>query len=260
MCLIALAHDCSPAYRLIVVANRDEYLHRPALPLQRWTERAGVVAGVDTGADRPGTWLAWHTAGRWAAVTNVREPHRGERGRLSRGQLPLRGVAGGAPQAIVDQLVADNRAEPDGYGGFNLLCGDAASVYWTSNRADQPLALAKGVHGLSNAAIDTPWPKVRALTAAVEHLTAQDAHGVLPAEAWLEPLLDRALAPDPLLPNTGMPLPVERSLSAAFVALSGYGTRSSTVVRWWRDGRWRVDEWTHAAQGPSHVWLGGQGD
>ncbi len=257
MCLIAVAHDCSPVYRLVVLANRDEYLHRPTLPLQRWADPVDVVAGVDTAAQQPGTWLAWHPAGRWAAVTNVREPHRRERGRLSRGQLPLLGVAGDSPQAVVEAVAAQNAVDPEAYGGMNLLCGDAQSLWWVSNRAPLRLALSRGVHGLSNAAIDTPWPKVQALNAALERLIAQDAKGSAPAVAWLEPLLDRSLAPDDQLPKTGMPLPVERGLSATWVALPGYGTRSSTVLRWWRDGRWRVDEWTHAAGASGHAWQAG---
>ncbi|MBM4344985.1 MAG: NRDE family protein [Deltaproteobacteria bacterium] len=257
MCLIAVALDPNPAYRLVVLANRDEYLDRPARPLQPWTEPVGVVAGVDAGADRPGTWLAWHPAGRWAAVTNVREPHRPDRGRLSRGRLPLLGVSGPPPQDVVAALAADNALDPSTYGGYNLLCGDGHSAWWVSNRATDPIALPRGLHGLSNAALDTPWPKVRALRGALAALVQADPDGTAPTDAWFAPLLDRTCAADPDLPATGVPLPVERALSAAFVALPGYGTRSSTVLRWWRDGRWRIDEWTHTATSRDRVWRAG---
>ena len=44
-------------------------------------------------------------------------------------------------------------------------------------------------------------------------------------------LQDRRIAADADLPATGVPLPLERALSAVFVALPDYGTRASSVVR-----------------------------
>jgi uncharacterized protein with NRDE domain len=241
MCLALIAFDAHPAYAVVIAANRDEHHARPAAPAAWWSE--GWVAGRDLTAG--GTWLAVTRTGRFALVTNVREPGRRDMNAPSRGALVTRVVADTAPPA---DTVARVVAEGSPYNGFNFIAGDLASACWGSNRAPHTRALAAGVHGLSNAALDTPWPKVARSRAA---FTAWCARSANDAEALFAMLGDRAMAPDAELPATGVSLEWERRLSAPFIvgADVGYGTRCSTVVLLGRDGDARFIERTFDAAG-----------
>lgn len=233
MCMLVVARKVHPRYPLVVVANRDEVLARPTEALHEWTtERDGVdgiVAGRDVTAG--GTWLALTPGGRFAAVTNVREPDVSSTAPASRGELPVDALTGPAPDADAARRVVD---DPDRYGGVNLLTGDADEMWWSSNRSARgPLALGEMVHGLSNAALDTPWPKV---TGAVRDVRALLHADRISGPDWSGPALDlladRRHAPLHRLPRTGVSLRREWQLSSRFVRVGRwYGTRSTTAVR-----------------------------
>lgn len=267
MCLIAFAIGVDPGRPLLLAANRDEFFERPTEPLHRWQlpDGTGVVAGRDLRDG--GTWLGVSDAGRVAMLTNVRSANPGP-GRRSRGELATRWLSAGTDWS---SLLAG--IDPADYGGFNLVVGDLDTGFWSwiSNRdPEHPHAdhtatlhhqtLKPGVYGLSNAALDTPWPKTQrlknALVAALGH--REETHQTLA----------RALADDQTsdddLPSTGVPPDVERALSSPFVDMAdrGYGTRSSLVVDVTRSGHgWRaiLNEWTHrpAPTGP-HRWNDGR--
>ncbi len=230
MCLIAFAIGASPRWPLVVAANRDEFLNRPTLPLARWQTDAGkdIVSGRDLRAG--GTWLGLTPGGRVAMLTNVRGP-RSAAGEKSRGELVLRWLEG-------DMDAASFMAQTDGadYGGFNLVIGDfqTASWHWLSNQPGgswQSQTLAPGVYGLSNGALDTPWPKTLALKQALRTALAAPAADELQAGLWTA-LQGRQRTSDEHLPRTGVPLALERALSSVFVDFPehGYGTRCSTLV------------------------------
>jgi uncharacterized protein with NRDE domain len=240
MCTLLFAWQVDPARPLIVAANRDEFYARPTAVASTWPRAlAGdpeIVAGRDLLAG--GTWLGVTREGRFAALTNVREPFVATPpGAPSRGGLVaefLRGRA--APAAYVTAL------RPDTYAGFNLIVGDRDSLWYLSNRSGPARALAPGVYGVSNAAMDTPWPKVRR---GRENLARLVAAGEATAEALLVLLADRAQAPDAELPATGVGLAMERVLSPLLIASPGYGTHSSTAVIIHRDGTVEFREHTH---------------
>ena len=231
--MLVVARRIHPRYPLVLVANRDEVLDRPTEPLHEWTvEREGVegfVAGRDVTAG--GTWLAVGPGGRLAAVTNVREPAPVAAAPASRGELPVAALTGPGPVSGFAHRVVDDL---DRYGGVNLLAGDPDALWWASNRSTRgPLALGEGVHGLSNAALDTPWPKVVGAAEELRHLVATD---VVSRPDWsarlLDLLADRRPAPLRLLPRTGVPRWQEWRLSSRFVRMGRwYGTRSTTTVR-----------------------------
>ncbi|QHE76537.1 NRDE family protein [Hydrogenophaga sp. PBL-H3] len=254
MCLIAFALNTDPAWPLLIAANRDEFLDRPTAPLHRWLLDDGteVVGGRDLRDG--GTWLGLSPQGRVAMLTNVRQPMQ-EPALRSRGELVTRWL-----QSAGDAERFAAGIAPAEYGAFNLVVGDfhARAWHWLGNRdPDAPhgaqanvlhrRALGMGIYGLSNASLDTPWPKTRRLKAALgESLgTACD---------WLSPL-SRALTheqpeQDLELPHTGVPEDLERALSSPFVRMAGraYGTRTSHVVsvRALVQGfAVTVDEWTH---------------
>jgi len=263
MCLIAFAIEADPACPLLIAANRDEFFDRPTAALHRWTldGSLGVWAGRDLRDG--GTWLGVSEAGRVAMLTNVRSGQPGP-GTRSRGELSTRWLRG---DVSLDALAGG--IDPRAYGGFNLVVGDvhAGGWAWLGNRdplrphaEDAPITLHQrrlgpGLYGLSNAVLDTPWPKTLRLKQALTQSVALD-----PALSvdWLQPLAaalaDMTPAASHELPATGVPTDLERGLSSPFVRLAerGYGTRSSLVLRLWPGGKHRrldLHEWTHTAQG-----------
>lgn len=226
MCLAVIGLQAHPRYAVVIVANRDEFHARPAAAAAWWDE--GWLAGRDLEAG--GTWLGVTRDGRYALLTNVREPQRHRPGAPSRGALVPRVLAGdGAPD---DALAAALVAAAD-HNGFNLLTGNARAAHWGSNRAAASTTLAHGVAGLSNAALDTPWPKVERTKAGLAAWCASGSADTAPLFALLR---DERVAADDVLPATGVPRDWERRLSAPFIVGDRYGTRCTTVLTIDRDG------------------------
>jgi uncharacterized protein with NRDE domain len=222
MCLIAWNWQPGSATPLLLLANRDEWYARPTAPLNHWPE-APVLAGRDEQAG--GTWLGVGAGGRLAALTNYRSAAPPRADAPSRGALvanflhsPLRA------QAYLEAL----QSHADTYNPFNLLVFDGQTLLGLESRGARIITLQPGIGAVSNADFHTPWPKLRLLTAG---LAASMARGETDDEHLWPLLQSRALATDAELPHTGVPLALERALSAAFIATPGYGTRACSVVR-----------------------------
>ncbi len=211
---------------LVLAANRDEFVARPAAAADFWPDSPDILGGRDL--KQGGAWLAVNRSGRWAAVTNYRDPADVRPEARSRGDLVREFVQGSAGPVEFLRRVSGERRE---YNGFNLLLSDGVDAYYYSNVSDEVRRLAPGVYGLSNHLLDTPWPKVASGKAEFAAALA----GAAPApEDFFHVLANDRRASDAELPATGVPLEIERALSARFIALPGYGTRCSTVVV--RDG------------------------
>lgn len=230
MCLIVVGWHAHADFPLLVAANRDEFHARPTAPAARWPEAPQVIGGRDLEAG--GTWLGITDSGRFAALTNVREPGMPS-GQHSRGQLTRNFLLADMPAADYAASIAS-----EAYAGFNLLLADGNSMLYCSNREGTPRLLPPGIYGLSNHRLDSPWPK---LQAARQKFTA--ALPDLPDEgAFFDLLADRSIVADAALPRTGVPLERERLLSAIFVQSASYGTRASTVAWQRADGAIRLRE------------------
>ncbi len=221
MCLIAFAFTPGQARHLLLVANRDEFHARPARAMAWWSWPNGPLAGRDEQAG--GTWLALARDGRWAAVTNFRDP-KAPAGERSRGELPGGFLEGSdSPRAYVEAVQA-RRQE---YGPFNLLAGDRDSLWYASSHAEAR-SVEAGVHALSNGLLDAPWPKSQRVSLALEGLAGRD--GPADTDRLFALMDDRASAPDDQLPDTGVGIEHERALSPPFIVLPEYGTRCSSVL------------------------------
>jgi uncharacterized protein with NRDE domain len=231
MCLILIAHQIDPERPLLVLANRDEFYDRPSAAAALWEDVPGLVAGRDLVSD--GSWFGARGE-RWATVTNVREGRRNEQDRhssRSRGWLVRDFLT--STQSPHDFIAAAEEHFGE-FAGFNLLLGDAGELYYASNRLRQPVSLQPGLYGLSNHLLDTPWPKVVRGKVGLKRLLQDDA---LDETRAFELLADTTLVDDAELPETGVPLAWERGLSAIFVRLPRYGTRSSTLLTRGADSR-----------------------
>ena len=223
MCLLILAIQAHPAYKLIIAANRDEFYERPTSPAGFWDEHPHILAGRDLRGH--GTWLGITRTGRIGAITNYRDPTSFKANAPSRGKLVTDFLSGNEdPEAYLCKV--DLKAKS--YNGFNLVVGMEDRLFWYSNRGDGIQPIAPGIHGLSNHLLDTPWPKVSRAKAALER-TLSDGSQIAP-EALLEILLDRTVPQDRSLPDTGVGIQLERMLSPIFIAGTDYGTRSSTAI------------------------------
>lgn len=229
MCLIALAHRVHPRFPLLLAANRDEFTDRPAAPAHFWPDAPHLLAGRDLRAG--GTWLGITRTGRFAAITNHRDLRRPPVGGPSRG-----GLVRAALEGVLDT------ANTGPYEGFNLIHGPLHALRYHTNIRPDDAPLPTGILGLSNAFLDTPWPKVQRAKAALAALVDGPDEALLPGLFAL--LADETPAPDQHLPDTGLPRHLERAASPIFIRSAGYGTRCSTVLLVDTDGRVRFEERT----------------
>lgn len=238
MCLIVFAWRPGHAQPLIVAANRDEFYARPSLPLAQWPDAPHVYAGRDQEAG--GTWLGVNAGGRFAALTNIRDPHQPP-ARKSRGELVARFLNGSLP---IDEYLAEVNGRSIEYAGFNLLVGTRDELWHYNANDTEPTLLKAGVYGLSNAGLNTPWPKLLKARAALS-ATLDDPQ----PEALLGILNDPQTAPFADLPDTGVGLATESLLSSIFIASPSYGTRASTALIVNADGTRRMVERSFGPQG-----------
>lgn len=265
MCLIVFAWQVVPGVPLIAAANRDEFYDRAATPAAPWPDAPHIFAGRDLKAG--GSWMgvtrpasanapapgaqpevrakcgedgavegvgstAPVTPARFAAITNVRNPQEHNPLAPSRGQLVADFLAGAMTAREYVARIAPAAAE---YNGFNLVLCDGQELVWYSNKGGgdprNGKPLEPGIYGLSNALLDSAWPKVLKTKAQFASLLCLGA----PEDAYFEMLSDTTRAPDMRLPETGVPLELERLLSAVKIESPNYGTRSSTVVKLYAD-------------------------
>ena len=224
MCLAIVAIDALPDWPLVIVANRDEFHAREASAAAPWHDASEVVAGRDLPAG--GTWLGLTKQGRIALLTNYREPGLKNPQAPSRGRLVENYLRGDMTAADYAQAIGERTRE---HNGFNLLLADEAGVWYASNRSrDTGTRLPPGIVGLSNALLDTPWPKlVRSRAAVGRHLGAQQTPDV---DTLISIFQDRVPPPDRELPDTGLGVERERRLACPFILDPQYGTRCTSVI------------------------------
>lgn len=242
MCLITFAYNIHPEYSLILLANRDEFFQRPSQAVHRWPDAPQILAGRDL--EQGGTWLGLNQNGLFATVTNHRNG-RDKRDELrSRGDLTRHFLSGSQPATDYLSILEPKQ---QAYGAFNLLLGDETGLHYLSNRQQSTASvISPGVYGLSNAVLDTPWPKVQKVREGLQGLLAEQEPN---REAMLALMQDRERAPDENLPDTGISLEWERMLSSCFIQSESYGTRAITLLMQKPDGSTYLREQTFDIEG-----------
>jgi len=220
MCLLTFSWQ--PQQQLVVAANRDEFFKRPTQPMAEWPEFPGLFAGKDL--DQGGTWMGVTRNKRFAALTNIRAPGNDPENPKSRGHLVLDFLTSDSSAADYIQSLANTAAE---YGLFNLLCSDGEQLWYANNHPHfHSKKLEAGLYGLSNAHLDTPWPKTQLAKQQLQQWLNEDHGEVMPSQL----LRRREPFPDDQLPDTGVPAIWEKLLSSQFIHSPAYGTRCSTAV------------------------------
>jgi uncharacterized protein with NRDE domain len=230
MCLITFTYKGHPKYNLILAGNRDEFYGRPARKAQFWTEEGhpNILAGKDLKGG--GTWLGLHKDGRWGALTNYRDPKIQKEDPPSRGELILDYLNSG--KSAMDYLQQITQ-KADEYNGFNLLLWDAKGFYHYSNQNKRVSNISDGIHGISNALLDTPWPKLTSANRQLKDITDQSK---IDKEKLFELLKDETKASEDKLPVTGIPRDLEKAVSSIFIKTENYGSRCSTILLIDREG------------------------
>lgn len=232
MCVAAIAWDAHPRWRLVAIGNRDEFHERPAAPLAEWDDGSGILAGRDLRSG--GTWLGVSRSGRFGLVTNLRGYDTPDPQRASRGALVTGLLAGNGRHADPDLATLSD------FNPFNLVIASRDEARFLSNRPESiRTALAPGIYGLSNGALDEPWPKTLALKAAVLEWLSAGSDSAVPL---FDTLASETLPAVGLHPDAPSDIPAEPRDTPPFIRNHHYGTRCSTVVLVGRDGEGRIIE------------------
>ncbi|UZW55497.1 NRDE family protein [Sphingobium sp. JS3065] len=233
MCIMAMAWNAHPRWRLILIGNRDELHARPAAPLARWDRPGHLVAGRDLLSG--GTWMGVSEQGRAAIVTNLRGYGDPRPDRASRGAL------------VTDLLAGRETAALDDFNPFNLISIEGERAHFLTNRPT-PLRteLAPGLYGLSNGALDAPWPKTLALKSALlDWLVAGAANPLTLFGA----LRSESLPQTGIAPDTPSDVPAEALISPIFIRDPVYGTRCGTIIAIDAQGQGTITERRFDADG-----------
>jgi hypothetical protein len=126
MCTLVLLRRPGHRWPIIVAANRDEMVDRPALPPARhWPDRPEVVAGQDMLAG--GSWFGINDFGVVAGILNRTGSLGPDAVRRSRGELALEALDHADAAAAAEALAA---IDPAAYRTFNLVIADNRDAYW----------------------------------------------------------------------------------------------------------------------------------
>jgi len=224
MCLISFAYKIHPRYSLVLLANRDEFYKRPARKAQFWTEEGfpDILAGKDLSAG--GTWMGINKNGKWAALTNYRDMNKLKPNPPSRGDLVLNFLKS---ESTAKKYLENLKEKAPMYDGFNLLTGDNKGVFHFSNVTNKITLIKPGVYGLSNALLNTPWPKLEnAKSELALHIKAEN----LNRDTLFNILTDQQKADESQLPETGLTKEMEKAISSIFISTDDYGTRCSSLL------------------------------
>ena len=230
MCIVAFAWHVLEDMPLCLLSNRDEFYHRPSAALHQW-ENSQIVAGQDLQSG--GTWMGVTASGRWAIVTNFRNPRDKTQYATSRGHLIQDFLESDlAPIRFAQQL----EQKQQDYAGFNLFVGDREQAVYMSNHGEAPQVLANGVYVVSNGLMSEDWEKTK-------HLRKRFTQEFLPMlqqpqiqESEVQTAVwdiledERKIIPQ-LLPDTGISPEMEELLSSTFIQSPIYGTRCSNFLR-----------------------------
>ena len=257
MCIILFAINSHPDYPFVVAANRDEFYARPTKKIDWWSDYYHVLGARDQ-ADvlgLPGTALGLSQKGKFSAITNIRAPSEKNPDLRTRGELTAKFLSQSKP---IHEFITDHQKSFLQYNGFNLLLGDLSNVtrpefFWVTNRllvgdkirqrkTINPTAISAGLYGLSNAMLDTPWPKVRSGVAQFAQALARDSGKFNQDAMYFNLLADNNNFSDQVLPSTGVSHEWEKALAPIFIQTEHYGTRSSTLLRVRKDGMFQMIE------------------
>jgi uncharacterized protein with NRDE domain len=218
MCTLVILRRPEHVWPVIIGANRDEMIGRPAAPPARhWPDRPEVVAGKDLLAG--GSWLGVNDWGVAAAMLNRHGSLGPAPGQRSRGELVLEALDHPDAVAAAEAL---SHLDPAAYRTFNLIVADNRDAFWLRHADGAHIEVEPIPDGVS--LIDSGElnrPNNRRVTLAVPRF--RDA-------APPDPDRDDWAEWQALLSNSESPLGELPEAALRFRLADGYGTVSSALV------------------------------
>lgn len=236
MCLTVFSYKSHPVYKLIIAANRDEFYVRKTEAARFWNQHPDLLAGQDL--EQGGTWFGITKQGKFSFITNYRDPKSFRKEAPSRGILVSDYLLGS--ESPMDYM--KSKQSKKDYNGYNLVVGNLTEALYFSNMQDEIQKLRPGFYGLSNAFLDTPWPKIKK---AKDSIAAIISKNIIDPEELFAALLNEEKAGDNELPSTGIPYEIEKLVSSIFIKSKKYGTVSTTLVLVDNDNRAQFFERTY---------------
>ena len=233
MCTLFLALEKHKDFPVVLIENRDEFFARKSTT-PHWWKNNNFFAGQDL--EKGGTWLGHHKNGNWGVVANYRDLTKPILGERSRGDL--------IPTIIGEEYTAENASQflienGKDFGPFNLLYSISNEVFCYNSELNKIEKLEAGIYGLSNAYLDTPWFKIVKGKKVFEKLIAQKK---LNKEAIFNMMLDEEKASENQLPETGLPLEIEKLVSSLYIKSKDYGTHCTTLLTIAKTGKLKFEE------------------
>lgn len=257
MCITYIALG-NPDWPLFIAANRDEFHNRPTAYAAPWQSNPEIISGLDLQGG--GTWLGVTHSGRFAVLTNYREPGLIVKKAPTRGKLVSNFLSSDISAKQYTQSLETKAQE---FNGFNLIVGELGQAYYLSNRFSKPQTqttsnnaspyqnirqeLKIGAYVVSNHLLNTSWPKTDYLKNTFAGFDFDTLYtSVQPA---FDILNNTTKAADQNLPNTGVSLELERMLSSAFIISPDYGTKCSTIIAIHKSGKSIFSEASYNPEG-----------
>src|SRR5699024_489100 len=155
MCIISFNVHEHPTYKLVVIANRDEQYKRSTAQAHFWEDEPDILAGRDLEAMR--TWMGISKQGRFAALTNYRNPNEQHPANMQHGHNFYSFLKSKTTTISILKKLQRQRYD---YNGFKLIAGTVNELYFYSKQDTVIQAIEPGTYSVSNASLNTPWPKV----------------------------------------------------------------------------------------------------
>ena len=236
MCLIVIGIDAHPDYPLILLGNRDEFYERPTKNFFFWKGKE-FYAGKDLEAG--GTWMAVAKSGKFAAITNIRDPKNLKLNCPSRGNIVVDFMD---HKFMTIDFLKNLKEKCLDYNGFNIICGDLNGQYFMNSYEKDIILLEKGVYGLSNGSLNSDWPKVNEIRA---HFKDALSNNYIDNQLLMAIMESNIKYDESTLPNTGISIEMEKLLSPIFIQSPIYGTRSTTLLSIHYNGLLTIIEKNH---------------
>ncbi|HEY6298028.1 MAG TPA: NRDE family protein [Candidatus Binatus sp.] len=221
MCTLAIYFRATRDCPVVIAANRDEFLERPAGDPTVLLEQPHVVGGKDLKAG--GTWLGISEQGIVAGLLNRRAENGGNPDARSRGLLCLDALR---RRTVREAAEFASRERGSDYNPFNLLIVSRTAAFVAYNRGAsiEVVEIKPGLHLLSNLDLnDFECPKISASYGKFAELGERE-------DFQRDPIAHRAALGSLLADhNTQLDSRSGRP-NALCLHLDNYGTRSSSLI------------------------------